>query len=145
MKIVGYFKHHAVRIVLSLVLVLPLLLNAFNILNLSVVQRLEDYSYDLRLQLTMPNTPDQRIVIVDIDEKSLQEQGHWPWPRNRLAHLVDLLFDRYKIDVLGFDVLFAERDESSGLGTLEQLAHGPLSGDAAFSVALAFSTARAFD
>ena len=136
MKIVGYFKHHAVRIVLSLVLVLPLLLNAFNILNLSVVQRLEDYSYDLRLQLTMPNTPDQRIVIVDIDEKSLQEQGHWPWPRNRLAHLVDLLFDRYKIDVLGFDVLFAERDESSGLGTLEQLAHGPLSGDAAFSVAL---------
>ena len=100
MKIVGYFKHHAVRIVLSLVLVLPLLLNAFNILNLSVVQRLEDYSYDLRLQLTMPNTPDQRIVIVDIDEKSLQEQGHWPWPRNRLAHLVDLLFDRYKIDVI---------------------------------------------
>src|SRR5450830_1912309 len=136
MKKTGLFKRHAVRIALSLLLVLPMLLNTLGVIHLSVIQRLENYTYDVRLQWTMPDTVDKRIVIVDIDEKSLQEQGHWPWPRNKLAHLVDLLFDRYKIEVLGFDMLFAERDESSGLGTLEQLAHGTLSGDPAFSVAL---------
>jgi adenylate cyclase len=112
------------------------LLNASGILNLGFVQRLENYSYDLRLQWTGPGTPGKRIVILDIDEKSLQEQGHWPWPRNKLAHLVDLLFDRYKIDVLGFDMLFAERDESSGLGILEQLARVELRDDVDFKSAL---------
>jgi adenylate cyclase len=136
----GLFKLHAIRILLSLLLALPLLLNALDVFKLGFVARLENYAYDLRLQWTMPDTPyqnrDRPIVIVDIDEKSLLEQGHWPWPRNKLAHLVDLLFDRYKIDALGFDILFAERDESSGLKTLEQLAQGPLKGDAAYSSAL---------
>ncbi len=132
----GFFKRHALRILLSLLLALPILFNALGLFDLGFIGRLEDYAYDLRLQWTMPDTLDKRIVIVDIDEKSLQEQGHWPWPRNKLAHLVDLLFDRYKIDVLGFDVLFSERDESSGLKTLEQLAQGQLSADPAFHAAL---------
>ncbi|HEU4708027.1 MAG TPA: adenylate/guanylate cyclase domain-containing protein, partial [Methylophilaceae bacterium] len=59
--------------------------------------------------------------IVDIDEKSLQEQGRLPWGRNKLAMLVDRLFDDYKISTLGFDVVFAEKDESSGLKNLEEI------------------------
>ena len=141
MKKSGFFRPHAIRILLSLLLALPLLLNAIGVLDLGFVARLENYAYDLRLQSTMPDTPYQSperpIVILDIDEKSLQEQGHWPWPRNKLAHLVDVLFDRYKIDALGFDMVFAERDESSGLKTLEQLAQGPLRGDAAYTRSLA--------
>jgi adenylate cyclase len=70
----------------------------------------------------MPRTLDERIVIVDIDEKSLAEVGRWPWGRNRLAELVDELFDRQKIAILGFDVVFAEADDSSGLKRLRQLA-----------------------
>jgi CHASE2 domain-containing sensor protein len=30
----------------------------------------------------MPRTLDERIVIVDIDEKSLERLGHWPWGRS---------------------------------------------------------------
>ena len=45
----------------------------------------------------MPRTLDDRIVIVDIDEKSLGEIGQWPWGRNRLAEMVDEL-----LAVLGF-------------------------------------------
>jgi len=137
----GFLRLHAVRILLSLLLTLPLLLNALGVLDLGVVARLENYAYDLRLQWTMPDTlypnRDRPIVIIDIDEKSLQEQGHWPWPRNKLAHLIDLLFDRYKIDALGFDILFAEPDESSGLKTLEHFGQGPLRGNAAYNNALA--------
>jgi adenylate cyclase len=70
----------------------------------------------------MPKTLDERVVIVDIDEKSLAEVGRWPWGRNKLADLVDELFERQKIAMLGFDVVFAEADESSGLKRLRQLA-----------------------
>ena len=92
------------RISLSLVLMLVFVLNAAGVLHLGFVDRMENFAYDVRLNMTMPGTQDKRIVIVDIDERSLLEQGRWPWSRNRLATLVDKLFDDYKIRVLGFDV-----------------------------------------
>lgn len=136
MKKFTFFKTHAIRVVLSLVVVPILVLNVVGIIHLDFVSRLEYYAYDLRLKWTMPGTVDPRIVIVDIDEASLQQQGHWPWPRKKLARMMDLLFDHYKIDVMGFDVLFAERDESSGLSSLEELARGELKGDVSFDAAL---------
>ena len=102
-----------------------------------ILERFEAIIYDARLRLTMPRTVDDRIVILDIDEKSLQErelggEGHWPWPRHRIALLLDKLFDNYGIAVVGFDVVFAERDESSGIRVLEQLADGELKAVSAF-------------
>lgn len=136
MKKTGFLRLHAVRIGLGFALVLLMLLNAAGVIPLGFVQRLENYTYDQRLQWTMPGTVDPRIVIVDIDERSLQEQGHWPWPRHQIAKMMDLLFDTYQIDVLGFDVLFAEADESSGLGQLEQLERADLKNNPAFGQAL---------
>ncbi len=136
MKFAAYLKRHGRRIGLSLLITLPLLLSAAGVLNLNFMRVLENYVYDTKLKLTMPGFPDPRVVIVDIDEKSLQEQGHWPWPRNKVAKMVDLLFDRYQIDVLGFDILFAERDESSGLKSLEVLAQRELSANPAFNATL---------
>ena len=49
------------------------------------------------------------VVIVAIDEKSLAAFGQWPWPRVRMATLVDRIA-AYKPAVIGFDVLFAEPD-----------------------------------
>lgn len=98
-----------------------------------ILQQLSDFAYDTRLRFTMPRTVDKRIVILDIDEKSLAQEGHWPWPRNRLAQLINILFDDYKVALVGFDVVFAERDRSSGLGELERLANGPLHGDHPFT------------
>jgi adenylate cyclase len=96
-----------------------------------LLANLEAIVYDTRLRLTMPQTVDSRIVILDIDEKSLAErerggEGRWPWPRDRLALLMDKLFDQYEIAVVGFDVVFAERDESSGIRVLERLAEREL-------------------
>ena len=136
MKFIGYCRRHALRIGISLMMVVLLLLNAKGVFQLNFMERLENYTYDLRLLANMPGGVDPRIVIVDIDEKSLQEQGQWPWPRNRLAQLVDLLFDRYEIRVLGFDIVFAERDQSSGLTKLEALARSELAADAGFKSTL---------
>jgi adenylate cyclase len=85
------------------------------------LDRLENIAYDARMLLSMPETVDDSIVIVDIDEKSLAEEGRWPWGRDRLARLVLQLVDYYKVAVVGFDVVFPEADDSSGLRILEQL------------------------
>ena len=131
-----FFKRHAVRLGLSLVIVLLFLLNGVGVLNWGFVQRFENFTYDLRLQWTMPGTIDKRIVIVDIDERSLQQIGHWPWSRNKVAQMVDQLFDRYHIDVLGFDIVFAERDESSGLARLAELGRTELRDNSGFQTVL---------
>lgn len=102
------------------------LLHLADVLHLQVLERLEHIIYDTRLRATMPRSLDERIVIVDIDEKSLERVGHWPWGRDKLARLTNELFERQSISVLGFDVLFAEADGSSGLANLERLAEGPL-------------------
>src|SRR5688572_28181725 len=116
---------------MGLVIVAFFLGHALDHYKIPILDRFESIIYDARLRLTMPRTVDDRIVILDIDEKSLQEreqggEGHWPWPRHRIALLLDKLFDKYGIAVVGFDVVFAERDESSGIRVLEQLAEHEL-------------------
>lgn len=64
-------------------------------------------------QLTKPRLPTARpVVIVDIDEASLNSLGQWPWPRSLLAKLVDRITAAEAV-VIGFDVVFPEPDRSS--------------------------------
>ena len=122
----GSLLRHWPRIAVTLVPLIFALLHAVGILRLGVLDRLDNIIYDSRLVATMPKTLDERIVIVDIDEKSLAEVGRWPWGRNKLSELTDELFDRQKVAILGFDVVFAEADESSGLKRLNELAQKEL-------------------
>lgn len=128
---------HWPRIAVTLIPLLVALLHAGGVVRLDVLQRLDDIIYDGRLRATMPQTLDDRIVIVDIDEKSLAQVGRWPWSRNRLAAMVDELFARQQVALLGFDVVFAEADDSSGLKRLEQLAEGELKAQSGFADRLA--------
>ncbi len=130
-------KKHALLIGLCLVLVLVFLGNTAKFYQIGFVQALDAQLYDYRLRLTMPQTTDERIVILDIDEKSLKEEGRWPWSRDRLAVLMDKLFDRYGVAIVGFDVVFAEKDESSGLKMLQELGHNQLRNVPQFQAVLA--------
>lgn len=114
------------RIAVTLLPLVFALLHVVGLLPLGVLERLDNIIYDTRLRATMPRTLDERIVIVDVDEKSLERVGHWPWGRDKLALLTRELFERQQVAVLGFDVVFAEPDGSSGLPRLQQLAQGPL-------------------
>ena len=129
-------KAHLVQIVLGLALALVFVGHAWRLYQIPIVSVIDAFIYDARLRLTMPGGVDDRIVILDIDEKSLEEGGRWPWGRDKLATLLDRLFDHYKISVLGFDVVFAEPDESSGLGSLEKLAKKELKDDPSFQNSL---------
>jgi adenylate cyclase len=113
-------------IVVSLAIVLIFVAHAAGIFQSRLIGQLDLLLYDLRLRATMSQTIDPRIVIVDIDEKSIAEIGRWPWSRDVVAKMVGNLFDRYKAAIIGFDVVFAEPDHSSGLPVLEKIAAGEL-------------------
>ena len=113
-------RQHIVRIAIGLAITLFFIGHAARFYQVGFITQLDNIIYDARLVLTMPRGVDDRIVILDIDEKSLQELGHWPWPRDLLAKFIDKLFDQYQIAVVGFDVVFAEADYSSGIRVLDK-------------------------
>jgi signal transduction histidine kinase len=53
-------------------------------------------------------------VIIDIDEKSLQTLGQWPWPRVINAKLIDKI-NKMNPSALGVNILFPEKDRTSPL------------------------------
>ncbi len=59
------------------------------------------------------------IVLAVIDEKSLDKEGRWPWPRSKFAKLIDTL-SRDGAKVVGLDVGFLEPDENTNLKLIRQ-------------------------
>ena len=129
-------KQYLPRYVLGLVILLVLLGHSARIYQIPFINHMDSLIYDVKVRLTMPQGVDQRVVILDIDEKSLAEQGRWPWGRDKLATLMNKLFDQYGLKLVGFDVVFAEADESSGLKSLESLAKKELKEVAGFQSTL---------
>ena len=125
-------KQHIVRIAIGLAVLLLFVGHAAKFYQISLVSQLDSIIYDTRLRLTMPDSVDTRIVILDIDEKSLAEVGRWPWGRDRVSELIKKLFDKYGLVMVGFDVVFAEADSSSGLPVLESLAKKEFKDNAQF-------------
>ncbi len=99
-------------IVLSLGVTLLFAGHSAGLLSIPGLTQLEAQLYDVRVRYSASNEPDNRIVILDIDERSLAEIGRWPWNRIRMAELIDQLFDQYGIAVLGFDIVWAESETS---------------------------------
>ena len=117
---------------LGIAFLLLLLGHSGGVYRLGFLQQLDAFIYDFKVELFAPKGVDDRVVIVDIDEKSLKEVGRWPWPRATMAALTDSLFLQYGVAAVGYDIIFSEPDQSSGLPVLEKLATGPLSGESGF-------------
>ncbi len=83
-------------------------------------------------QVTFPRVPlSQPVTIVAIDEPSLAAIGQWPWPRNKLANLIDGINAKKPL-AIGLDIYMPEQDQTSPDQVAKNL---PLSA-AALSVAL---------
>ena len=54
----------------------------------------------------------QKVAVVVIDEKSLRLEGQWPWPRNKLAVLIDAVA-AYQPTAIGLDIYLPEPDQTS--------------------------------
>jgi adenylate cyclase len=77
------------------------------------MSRVDGLIYDLRMKWTLsPHPPlEPSIVIVDLDEASLQAEGRWPWPRTKLAQLVEQIFDAGAV-LVGLDIVLAEPQDN---------------------------------
>lgn len=84
------------------------------------LRRLENAYYDLRLIVRGPLKPLDKVVLAAIDERSLDEIGRWPWPRTRIAEVVDRLTE-YGAKVIAFDITFPEPDNNSTLQEVRSL------------------------
>ncbi len=125
-------KKQGVRVLIGLCILALFAAQTIGVTQWDFMARLENFAYDKRLLLTMPRTVDDRIVIVDIDEKSLAREGRWPWTRKTMARLMDQLFERYEVYVVGFDVVFAEPEETTALQVIELLRQSELGDEPRF-------------
>jgi adenylate cyclase len=64
---------------------------------------------------TPTTQPSGKVVIVDVDEKSLGSIGQWPWRRDVISRLIDNLRD-HGAAVVALDIMFAESDRYEGVG-----------------------------
>jgi len=77
-----------------------------------LVQELRVRVFDFFQVLHPREATERPVVIVDIDEKSLNSIGQWPWPRTRIADIITRLTQMGAL-VVAFDVVFAEPDRMS--------------------------------
>jgi adenylate cyclase len=127
-----------IRLGLAAGLFLLFLAHVARLLPLGLVDALERATYDARVVLTLPNTVDQQVVVIDIDEKSLAAEGQWQsWTRDKFAQLVSNAFDKYQVRALGFDIVFAEPDTRGGMALLQRLAQHELADLPGYSERLA--------
>ncbi|MBI4387361.1 MAG: CHASE2 domain-containing protein [Elusimicrobia bacterium] len=81
----------------------------------SFLESLEMKAYDARSGLRQSiDAGSREIVLVAIDDDSIARLGRWPWPRSRLAEMVDLLAEA-KPRVIGLNVLLSEPERNQGL------------------------------
>lgn len=93
-------------------LCLSLLVGALYVAQPSVLRFLDYKIYDQLLRRTHSTKTSGVPVIVDIDEKSLSALGQWPWPRYRVALMLEKIRQSGALAV-GMDMVLAEPDRTS--------------------------------
>ncbi len=82
---------------------------------------LDHTAYDSLLRAVAKPAPSPQIAIVDVDEASVARLGQWPWPRYRVARLLDAVRERGAA-VVALDFLLAEPDRTSLATIREEMA-----------------------
>src|SRR5262245_59026811 len=81
------------------------------------IEGLELKSYDRRAELRQHLDPAAEIALIAIDDSSIASVGRWPWPRTRIASLLDKLAPA-KPKVIGLDIVYSEPERSQGLAEI---------------------------
>ncbi len=87
----------------------------------------DEWLRDRIVQAQASAAPEERLVVIDIDERSLAAAGPWPWPRERIASLVEQLLGFYGARGVALDLVLPEPADAGGDLRLAMLAqHGPV-------------------
>lgn len=86
-----------------LTLLVTILLNLYS--EQTGIARIDHTFYDSVLRAHPHSEVDDDIVIIAIDDSSIEQLGHWPWRRAMHARLLDRLSEARRV---GFDIVFSE-------------------------------------
>ncbi|MDM8516313.1 adenylate/guanylate cyclase domain-containing protein [Desulfobacterales bacterium HSG16] len=89
-------------------------------LHIPVVSYVESKSRDLRFLIRGIRKPGGEVVIVAIDDRSIDAVGRWPWPRFALAELISLLH-KGGAESIAVDLLLLEPEENPELARIREL------------------------
>ncbi|MDR3441571.1 MAG: CHASE2 domain-containing protein [Legionella sp.] len=87
----------------------------------TVIRQLDNRMYDQLVQFNwrqQKQTP--QIALIDIDNKSVQIEGRWPWPRSKMADLINELKNNGVVTI-GLDIVMAEPEVNYALGLIKEL------------------------
>lgn len=104
----------------SITLLSLLLILALFILGVPILDIVELKTYDLRFRSRGLIQPAHQVVAAVIDEKSLDREGRWPWPRAKIGRIIDIL-DQDGVKVIAFDIGFLEPDENNNLHLIRNI------------------------
>jgi len=94
----------------------------------TVRERLNSIIYDIRMRVSVAANQEashkqkSEVIIVDVDEKSLESDGRWPWSRDKVSALLQKLRDDGAV-VIAFDVVFAESEKNIADALMSELNH----------------------
>nr|WP_284498330.1 adenylate/guanylate cyclase domain-containing protein [Legionella maioricensis] len=102
--------------------VLLLIVALFNIPFISTfIKQMDGKIYDQFVSLNWhSHQQNPRVVIINIDEYSVQKEGRWPWPRDRMALLVSKL-KQAGVVTIGLDIVMSEAEVNYALGLKKKL------------------------
>ena len=87
---------------------------------LKIVTRFNNLLYDARFTLLPPQRQALLpIVIVDLDEASIQHEGRWPWDRKKVARLITEL-QANEVGLIGLDIIFSEPSRNAVQQVLQE-------------------------
>ncbi len=87
----------------------------------SFITQLDYRTYDQVVQLNWrPHQTIPQVVVIDIDNKSVQQEGRWPWPRNKIAELINKL-KQNGVVTIGTDIVMAEAEVNYAIGLKDEL------------------------
>jgi eukaryotic-like serine/threonine-protein kinase len=86
-----------------------------------LLEGMERIIYSVEMRLDLPRSMgENKIAIVNIDEKSLNQLGPWPWPRSLVAEMIRIL-KANGAKLIGLDLVFSQKEQNQGLREVKEL------------------------
>ena len=105
---------------ITLSLILIVLCIVLYLVEVPFLELMELKTVDLRFVGREGIAQSSKVVLAVIDEKSVDNEGKWVWPRSKIADLVTRLSDA-GAKVISFDIVMSEPDEKSAAKTIETI------------------------
>ncbi len=84
------------------------------------INLLHEKSIDWRLLDRGPQFGSDQVAIIAVDDRSVEKEGRWPWPREKIGRIISSAIDG-GAKLIAFDAVFSEEDQNSSLPVLSKL------------------------